>query len=166
MQQLDVVNLDSVENLDRPLQSSPITTKTKRDIAWNLWGFEVPSSASSVKRDSLESYFRYYTKQSDLALHDFGRYAWVRTHQNVINIASLLKENLTRDQVKQQLRSHTGLIQSSNEDEMLDTSIDLTIRLLLMVEVGRFRNCFSGYRELIWECGSLQEFVADSFRPR
>jgi hypothetical protein len=57
-------------------------------------------------------------------------------------------------------------VQLNDEDEMLDASIDLAVRLLLMLEVGRIRNCFSGYRELIWERGSLQEFVADSLKPR
>jgi hypothetical protein len=50
---------------------------------------------------------------------------------------------------------------------MLDSSIDLAIRLLLMMKVGHLPNNFSAYKALVWNQGpSLREFVSASFKPR
>jgi len=46
---------------------------------------------------------------------------------------------------------------------MFDSSIDLAVRLVLMLDIGELRNAFSGRRRLIWVDGSLQEFVRDIF---
>jgi hypothetical protein len=46
-------------------------------------------------------------------------------------------------------------------------SIDLAIRLLLMMRVGHLPNQFSAYKALSWDEGSsLREFVWASFKPR
>jgi hypothetical protein len=50
---------------------------------------------------------------------------------------------------------------------MLDSSIDLAIRLLLMMKVGHLPNNYSAYKALVWNQGpSLREFVSASFKPR
>jgi len=50
---------------------------------------------------------------------------------------------------------------------MLDRSIDLTIWLLLMMNVGHLPASFSAYKSLSWEYGlTLQQFVSKTFEPR
>jgi hypothetical protein len=49
---------------------------------------------------------------------------------------------------------------------VLNASINLAIRLLLMIEVGNIPNGFSGYRSLQWNQGTLRQFLAVIFAPR
>lgn len=141
-------------HLDNSLQAVPIKSSIKKDIAHNLW------FAGDIT--DLGPYFKHYSRQCDLALHDGGRYISISTHQEVIAIADLLKRGLTRQEVKHQLTSQDPIMEVGDEG-VINTSIDLTVRLLLMLEVGRFHNCFSGHKELTWRDGSLQVFVESLF---
>lgn len=49
---------------------------------------------------------------------------------------------------------------------MFNSSINLTVRLTLMLDVGELRHAFSGRRPLIWTDGSLQDFVRDIFSDK
>ena len=147
------------KSLDNSLQKVPISPTIKNDIVLNFWDFDIAASKRSCAITALEHYFKYYTAQSDLALHDRGRYISIRTHQEVIRISDLLKQGIER----QELRDRLMLQNLNHDEEKLDASIILVVRLLLMLEVGRFQNCFSGHKELRWEHGSLQSFVANHF---
>jgi hypothetical protein len=49
----------------------------------------------------------------------------------------------------------------------LNSSINLAIRLLLMMRVGHLPSKFSAYKALLWDQGpSLREFVWASLKPR
>jgi hypothetical protein len=74
---------------------------------------------------------------------------------------------LKKDELRKQLESNSESTPSSNENKALDSSIDLAIRLLLMMRVGHLPNQFSAYKALSWDEGSsLREFVWSSFKPR
>ncbi|KAN0092431.1 hypothetical protein V8E51_018278 [Hyaloscypha variabilis] len=151
-------------NLCSPLQSTPISTNVRLEIASLLWGHHRNSSTTAaIGEDDLHSYFRYYTEQSDL----FSGHAWAKTHQDILDISSLLQQDLKKDELRRQLQSKMQFPPSSNGHKMLDSSIDLAIRLLLMMRVGHLPNNFSGYKALVWDQGpSLREFVWTSFKPR
>ncbi|KAL2008720.1 hypothetical protein VTN00DRAFT_6914 [Thermoascus crustaceus] len=113
---------------------------------------------------TLKSYFEYYTSQSDIALHDCGRHVSVRTHQDIIEISDYLRQGLTRDAIEQRLHLRPQVSKAiASQERALDASINLSVRLLLMLEIGCIQNTFSGYKALTWECGSLQEFVSNLF---
>ncbi|KAF7514242.1 hypothetical protein GJ744_000012 [Endocarpon pusillum] len=50
-----------------------------------------------------------------------------------------------------------------NEIEMLNGSINLAARLLLMMGFGSFQFGFSGQQQLVWDHGSLKTFIRDYF---
>jgi hypothetical protein len=151
------------DNLRSSLQSTPIATKTRLKIASHLWAHQTSSPTNNIGGDNLDSYFRYYTEQSDL----FSRHTWAKTHQDILDISSLLQQGLKKDELRRQLQSKLQSAPSNNSDKMLDSSIDLAIRLLLMMRVGHLPNQFSAYKALSWNEGpSLREFVWTSFKPR
>ena len=144
------------------LQKTPIDAKTRREIVHTLWP---PHSDSELEEEQLdwEAYFTYYTQQCRDALHDQGRHVLPRTHQDVVDIAQLLKEPATRDQMKDYVRSKLTSSNLPNEKEVLENSVDLAARLLLMMDIGVFQYGYSGRPELVWRTGSLRNFVDDHF---
>lgn len=87
----------------------------------------------------------------------------VRTHRDIIQIAQHLKGSLERDAIKQILGSKPPAPKPANEDELLDGSIDLVGRLLLMVEFGRLQYGFDGREKVEWTANSLKECVGKHF---
>jgi len=152
-------------NLLSPLQSTPITTEIRLEIASHFWFSQTQSLSltDTLGGNGLDNYFRYYTEQSDL----FSGYTWAKTHQEILDISSLLQQDLKKDELRKRLRSKLQATSSNNGNAMLDSSIDLAIRLLLMMKVGHLPNQFSAYKALSWDEGpSLREFVWASFKPR
>jgi hypothetical protein len=45
----------------------------------------------------------------------------------------------------------------------INASIDLTVRLLYMLDIGEFENAYSGRRLLLWTRGPLQDFMREVF---
>ena len=162
VQQSKPIN-NSAMDLDSPLQT-PVNSSIKREIVSRFWGVETYDSKTSRERFELKQYFRHYTAQSDLALHDLGRYVSARTHRDIVSITDLFKRDLDRDEIKRELDGH-ATNESNDGHQALNASIDLAVRLFLMLEVGRIHNSFSGHKELRWEHGSLQSFVAAHFGP-
>jgi hypothetical protein len=111
-----------------------------------------------------DAYFAYYTEQCNLALHDGGRHTLVRTHRDIILIAQQLNADTSREKIKGVLGSRLPFPRPKNEDELLDSSIDLSARLLLMMEFGGHQYGFSGHKQLTWSRGPLQGFVKEYLR--
>lgn len=149
-------------DLDSPLQTR-VNGLVKREIISSFWGVDNTDLGTSKESFELKQYFGHYTAQSDLALHDLGRYVSARTHRDIIDIIDLFKQGLGRDEIKHHLDLQNATTGFHDRHQALNASIDLAIRLFLMLEVGRIHNSFSGHKELRWEHGSLQSFVTSHF---
>lgn len=152
-------------NIKCALQSN-VADITKLEIALRLWSHQIPSKSCPINAKDLRNYFQYYTEQSDF--FEPGRHTWAETHEDVIQVSDLLQQGLTKTEVKEKLRDNLGPVSSTTiRDEMLEASIDLAIRLLLMIKVGELSDCFAAYKSLQWEEGtSIRQFVISSFEPR
>lgn len=150
-------------SIDDPLRRAPIHTDIKLEIARSFWGVDAQQILNTKSVSYLDLYFKYYTEQNDLALHDRGRFASVKTHRDIICVADILKLGLSKDATRDRLRSENSASGLDVSDEKLDASMNLAIRLLLMLRVGRIQNSFSGQRELSWDNGTLQDFISSQF---
>lgn len=110
-------------------------------------------------------YFLYYAEQCRLALHDGGRHILARTRHDVIDIAVHLKHLATRLQIREILRPKLPHPPPDDADKILDNTIYLTIRLLLMISIGGFQYGVSHCSQLCWKDGTLNEFVQQRFNP-
>jgi hypothetical protein len=72
-----------------------------------------------------------------------------------------MQSGCTRSAVKEFTEESQWAGEPTSE-EAIDASIDLTARLMLMVDVGEFPNSWSGRKKLLWVEGSLQEFVKET----
>ncbi|KAH8598536.1 hypothetical protein B0O99DRAFT_44298 [Bisporella sp. PMI_857] len=154
----------ATNSLDSFIHLAPIPLDVKCEILRHLWGFDVRRSNSYDSFLDYNSYFGYYTSQCSDALHDGGRHVSVRTHKDIIEIAHHLKNSVSRDSVKQILRSKLPLPSPAKESELLDGSIDLVARLLFMVEFGSLQYGFTGGRQVVWTEGTLRGCIAEYFR--
>jgi len=135
---------------------------TKREILNSFWDLNI-QAGNIDNGDILDVYFLYYIQECRTALHDGGRHIWAMTHSDVVEVAKYLKNSFTRNEIKEFLRTKLPPPKPINEEEMLDSSIDLVARLLLMMEFGCLQYGFSGLRELAWTQDSLVGFVNDYF---
>ncbi|KAF2245811.1 hypothetical protein BU26DRAFT_607126 [Trematosphaeria pertusa] len=147
-------------SLQEELQDTPFTRKTRRDILQNLWPALFEAEAEYLDWDA---YFDYYESQCDHALHQQGRHILVRTHQHIVDIAQQLEEGATRESIKENLKTLFTSPSPPNEDEVLDNSIDLAVRLYLMVNIGANKSTITRGQKLVWASGSLKRFLADYF---
>ncbi|OAL46503.1 hypothetical protein IQ07DRAFT_658698 [Pyrenochaeta sp. DS3sAY3a] len=144
-------------SLGDPLLNAP-DPSLKKQILAVMFGPPGSLSTNQTKNhDSIEVYFKFYRSRCESALHDGGRHALVRTHQDVIDIVIALKAGDTREKIQQELRlklkrSH------DNEDELIDRSIDLAASLWLMIDFGNIQYGFCG-RQLQWSGGHLDSCV-------
>jgi hypothetical protein len=150
--------------LENSIQQTP-DTQFEREFALRLWNFNIGNTPLSYPFLCLEAYFGYYRQQADLFMHDAVHHVWVRTHHDILKISEILKQNLDRAKVREKACSRVFPNKGADQDESLDASINLAVRLLLMVKVGNIPNGFSGYRSLQWDQGTLRRFLLDQFPP-
>ena len=144
--------------LDGDIRCPDIPLQIRFQLLQELWGPSCKQSAIAC-----EAYFKYYAEQSSQALNDRGRYTSARTHGDVIEVARLLKQPISRNAVLQSLRNSYKLNNRPVDEKALNGSINLTARLLLMIEVGTVEFGFSGQTRLPWTTGTLQNCVEDHF---
>lgn len=149
-------------SFDDRMHQIPTSLTTSLGLITRLWSCNASSKLDNQELD-LESYFAYHKKQCNRALYDGGRHISARTHHDIHEIAADLEEGLSRETIRERLSSKLLDPKPSNENELLDSSIDLTARLVSMMDIGVLQYGFSGRRELVWNQGSLKEFVNGYF---
>jgi hypothetical protein len=151
---------------DVSIQRTPPTQQFKQKIALSLWNFDIDNPPSPYRPLNLEVYFRYYWQQADYFMHDAVHHVLVRTHHDILKISEIFNQNLDRAEVQEKVCSQVFPGKGAGQDKSLNASINLAVRLLLMVKVGDIPNGFSGYHSLQWDQGTLRQFLADQFAPR
>lgn len=95
---------------------------------------------------------------------DQGKYLATRTRQDILTVAHLLEDEPTEEIVRQKIRK--GLKQQravDDESRMVDATIRLGARLLLMVDIGSLPAEVSGRLSLPWTQNSLRESLYSYF---
>ena len=156
------------DSLDDSIQLYPLALNTKCKIINNLWGLNLDFTNFHNNDFDFDAYFEYYHEQCSPALYDAGRHIYIRTHRHIIEVAKHLQDQLTRDEVKRILRPKLParpVPKSEIDDELLDSSINLAARLLLMMEFGNLQFGFSGLTGLAWKNDkSLADCVKEHFQ--
>jgi hypothetical protein len=84
---------------------------------------------------SSDSYFCYYRR----LVENSRTWSTMKTHNNIIDLVRLLKQpEATRESVQNILRKRLLDEELEEADEILEDSINLVVRLLLMVSTGGF----------------------------
>ncbi|KAK0621877.1 hypothetical protein B0T17DRAFT_535299 [Bombardia bombarda] len=121
---------------------------------------------AQAQERALQPYLNYYTEQCRIACQSSSKLL-VRTHQDVLDIATSIRRHDDRSGIAGRLLARNpGLELLPEKEEILETSIDLVVRLMIMIDVGEFKKAFSGRNRLIWVQCTLREFVHNLFQPQ
>lgn len=129
-----------------------------------LWGPQPSKLTLLGGKANLEAffdlYFGYYAQQCDLiGRHAKGRYSSVETHRDIMDIARLLQQHLSREEVWKLMSDFL----KAADKEQHENSINLVARLLFMIKFGDIPHECGGGRHIEWSHGSLVEFVHNYF---
>jgi hypothetical protein len=144
----------NIDPLDASFLESPIPSERQEDIVSKFWGHKYPKSY-------FLPWFQYYTEQCRIAYQSYGSHLAIRTHQHIVDIARRIQEKLPRSEVYDFVGQCQWTGASTSRDS-INASIDLTARLLYMLDIGEFQNGHSGRRPLLCVHGSLQDFVRET----
>lgn len=161
-------------SLTTAVTSAPASFPARSRLLQTLLG--ISSSRTSIQ-NTFDAYFEYYAhqcdlfsiEQSDCLTQSSTRGSHITTHQDIANVADLLAAG-TRDRnaVIQDLRAPNSVSDdgSSITEDDLAVSINWVARLMTMVDIGKLSYAFSSRKPLLWETGSLRDFLAEIFDPR
>jgi hypothetical protein len=131
----------------------------RRAILAAFWS-DVPDSTrtKTLDRDQLHTYFDYYNEQWELYLHEGGQHVAVRNHLEMIQIVRALQKDMKRHE----LTATVGSIVESTmplEEEISRRSVDLAVRLFMMVKCGDVPNSLTSGSTVYWRNGTLRQFL-------
>jgi hypothetical protein len=152
-----------MSSLEGQLQRRSLTHQSRRDILRRLWP---TSSVNGIVEYDLDwqPYFRYYEEQCEAALHEQGKHVLVRTHQDIIDIATKLGQNQSRETIRNDLRllfTTPGML--PDQEEILDNSVDLAARICFMVNIGACKSIWTQGTRLSWDIPSLTILLRNHF---
>lgn len=143
--------------------NQPVSPDARAEIVCQLWGTQTPGPVPSESR-AWDAYFSYYRRESSVAFADQGKHTSIRTHRDLLRTARLLRDKQSEQEVKTELRQMlTRQRLPAEEQRMLEGSLRLATRLLLMVNIGPLPSEVSGDHALGWSQGSLQQTIHDHF---
>ncbi|KAI5457844.1 hypothetical protein BGZ63DRAFT_427871 [Mariannaea sp. PMI_226] len=151
------------QGLDDSLTSKVTSESIRTAIAQALWHVDVHQlrNTENAFRGNLDSYFAYYSWQTNMFLRGDGLHVSVNSHRDVANIANdLLRGKLSREKVKLNLQG-----QSNIDEARFQASINLTARLLFMMSIGKAPHVIPGGTDLVWmdNSGPIKDFIAAQF---
>ncbi|KAK7746531.1 hypothetical protein SLS62_009394 [Diatrype stigma] len=113
-------------------------------------------------RLDIAPYLEYYKRQwNAIAADADGRYVTVRSHDDIVEIIELLKNGEPKESVIQYLTRNSA---TTADRGACESSLNLAARVLVMLKIGVVKNQAVPRRCLLWETGSLADFIEESFR--
>lgn len=106
--------LEMSVTLDAGIELMTLDLPTKREILRQLWSINDQNISGDL---NYEVCFKFYKDQCQKALSDRGRYASVRSHQDILDIAQYIKNDVHRDAIKQFIISKLSVPHPTNANE-------------------------------------------------
>jgi hypothetical protein len=146
--------------------NAQVALDTQACISRFFWASTPESKA--FKPFNTTPYFRYYAEQCSSVYHVFGGRIPLATHQEVVDLAQMVLQDLPRPVVRAKLATRYPELNCDNAEnvQLLDGCIDLVTRLTVMLDIGQFPRTHTGRACLHWTDGSLKEFLQETFTPQ
>jgi hypothetical protein len=150
-----------MDPLNAQILHPQISLQSKCAIVNAIWvtNFSPSDFGSNAQGDS---YFRNYLKNCQPALRGGGNSTFLKTHGDIVHTIQLLQgSDLDRSGLRAKLKEDYS---QSLDDEVLDNSINLAVRLWLMIPVGGYSNAVvPGQTVLPWNEGSISKILTEQF---
>jgi hypothetical protein len=142
------------------LFGSDIPTETKRAVINSLWNQTFTATDFKEIISRTESYFRYCQTQCGLVVNE----CTAQSYEDIVEIVQVLQApEASREGIKSSLRLSLTSSPTVNSDEILSNTIDLAVRLWLMINIGDFQKILMPGRPISWSQGSLQNLITSIF---
>lgn len=132
----------------------------ERIVKWFLESDTLPAQNPCT---DLRLFFQYYTRQCCQALHDNAQHISAKYHKDIFSIAQKLKDSVPKHSIRQQLVTQHDEPKPDDIENLCESSIHLTARALLMIDIGELQYGFSGRKRILWEQGTVHEFTQKVF---
>jgi hypothetical protein len=145
-----------------PLELCSFPHQRRKEIIEQFWG---ASSIANVQHNPFEDdcYFEYFGSQCRLARQYDDPQNQVCTQRNICDIVFQLRNGEHRDKIIAELALKTNLTQEDDE-KLLCNTIDLAVRLWLMVHIGNVQRGVTGQTALLWREGCLKDCISSHFQ--
>ncbi|ETS76144.1 hypothetical protein PFICI_11531 [Pestalotiopsis fici W106-1] len=112
----------------------------------------------SVQASQLSPYFHYYSRQcrqiSTMSMHH-GQHLPVSNHVKLLDLIKKIRLRTSHADITQGLMAdHPTCVEN-----VIHNSIDLAVRLLLMIDVGMFEYAYTGRDTITWKAGTIDDFL-------
>ncbi|KAH8648231.1 hypothetical protein BGZ61DRAFT_542441 [Ilyonectria robusta] len=153
-----------------PLEAAPVelelsATSGSNQLVQILWGLLPPDERlfNGDPADKLchSAYLEYYERQWGLAAaHCDGKFVALKTPESVNHLVRDLQNDKPRAELLAQIRDLSG---TEALEEACENSLNLAVRLLLMLRIGDVKYQFLRRPCLEWNEASLRDFVHGRF---
>jgi len=151
---------DPLQDVLHILSRQPMGGRCRTAILNAFWNRSSSSESLEVPVP-LDLYLEYFEEQCRLALHNWERYdiSNIRFH-HLVEVVTMIHERKTRRYIE----SHLKTILEGDCREVSSEVIDLSVRLLLMIQTGSFRQVLiPGQASLPWREGSICDILDTHF---
>jgi hypothetical protein len=140
-----------------------ISPQSQCSIINTIWRANFSPSDFSGESQA-DSYFRNYLKHCQPALRGGGNSTLLETHGDIVSIIQLMQEpEVSRPSIRSKLREDTHPVDGKH-DEAVENSINLAVRLWLMIPVGSFSHAVGpGQTVIPWTDGTVQSLLSAHF---
>ncbi|KAH7176052.1 hypothetical protein EDB81DRAFT_771789 [Dactylonectria macrodidyma] len=144
---------------------SPIPSANLLRLAHTFWAAS-PTGENSPT--CLQPYSEYYAEQCKTFYHGLGANLPFEKHEGIIQLGQQILQGLTREQVVQSLHNNcpeTVANARLDKVKIINGAVDLTARLILMVDVGKpvTNRMWTGRAYRSWDKGTIRDFTASIF---
>ncbi|KAK7756030.1 hypothetical protein SLS62_001973 [Diatrype stigma] len=131
-----------------------------------FWGPKLagqqPYNGQTPDSVNLSAYLEYYSLQwHAIATYSGGRYVTVRKYSDIVDIVKLLRQGEPKESILQNLEA--GQATNTATPEAYENSVNLAARLLTMLQIGIVKYQAVSRHCLLWEGGSLADFIKTRF---
>lgn len=137
-----------------------LSSARRKEIAEQFWGCDTAITGRLTENNA---YFEYFETQCRYVSQFDHPEDQICTQSNICDIVSRFKAGEDRATIKANLASKIEGTSQSHEISILYT-IDLAMRLWLMVHTGDMQREVTGQTALLWREGGLKERVAVHFQ--
>lgn len=142
-------------------QNIPVLSLARRhEIIEHFWGCNAHSTGRFVEDNT---YFQYFEAQCRHVRQFDDPEERVCTQKNLCEIVRRLKAGDDRAKIQADLVSKVKEI-SRSQEVSIPYTIDLAVRLWLMVHTGDMQREVTGQTALLWRAGTLKDCIATRFQ--
>ncbi|SMR56544.1 unnamed protein product [Zymoseptoria tritici ST99CH_1A5] len=151
-------------SLETSIIAAPASTAAIYRLLELFWGACptgcMPTSYLEYYAQQCDSFFVEQSESGQIAADTTG---YIETHQQLADTASrLVAGSQTREDIVSDIAAHAPT-QAFKIGESIENSVNWAARAVTCTEIGVLRCAFSSRRPLLWQHGSLREFLADVF---